>query len=97
MLLITQVLLGRIQCRSDKPRELHTAGGQILTDRDALVDGDVESENPPDGSSDARAGHIRCQQIQADTKDQRGQQGSLSPEPLVPDGAVDSALNTGFG
>lgn len=82
-------------------RQLNPTGREVFGDGDALVDGDVKGEQPPDQGGErcpqAGGGSILHQQIQADAKGQRSEQSGLAPEAFIAGIAVQFTLDLCFG
>ena len=99
--MLVELVPGVSEGCGEKTGQPDTAGREVFGDGDALVDGDVEGEQPPDqgGELHAQAGcsGVLHQQIQADAEGQGSEQSSLAPEALVAGVAVELPLDLCFG
>ena len=99
--MLVELVPGVSEGCGEKTGQPDTAGREVFGDGDALVDGDVEGEQPPDQGGELRAqagcSGVLHQQIQADAEGQGSEQSSLAPEALVAGVAVELPLDLCFG
>ena len=98
---LVELVPGVSEGSGEKARQPDTAGREVFGDGDALVDGDVEGEQPPDQGGELRSqagcSGVLHQQIQADAEGQGSEQSSLAPEAFVAGISVELPLDLCFG
>lgn len=99
--MLVELVPGVPESCGEKAGQPDAAGREVFGDGDALVDGDVEGEQPPDQGGELRSqaggSGVLHQQIQADTEGQGSEQSSLAPEAFIAGVTVQSALDLCFG